>query len=103
MIRRFAVACTVFSLLALPLAARAADATTVLDVHHAGCVLCGPIVRSTLRQVKGVKSVRVSQPNGKADVMAKVTYDNAKTDTAALIKAVTDRGYPAAVAKTGRG
>jgi mercuric ion binding protein len=103
MIRRFAIACTVFSVLTVPLAARAADATTVLDVHHAGCVLCGPIVKTTLKRVKGVKSVRVSQLNGEADVMATVTYDNARTGTAALIRAVTNRGYPAAVAKTGQG
>ena len=33
---------------AMPIAALAADTTVALDVHHAGCVLCGPIVKSTL-------------------------------------------------------
>ncbi len=96
---------TVFALglLAAPLAARAADTTVVLDVHHAGCVLCGPIVKSTLAHVKGVSAVQVSQPNGDADVTAMVTYDAAETSPAALIKAVTDRGYPADVGKPSNG
>jgi copper chaperone CopZ len=85
-------------LLAFPAAAWAADSTVVLDVHHAGCVLCGPIVKSTLAHVPGVNAVTVSQPNGMADVTATVTYDPAKTAPAALIKAVTDRGYPSQIA-----
>lgn len=90
-------------LLAAPFAARAADTTVVLDVHHAGCVLCGPIVKSTLAHVKGVAAVRVSQPNGDADVTALVTYDPAETSPAALIKATTDHGYPAEIAKPNKG
>ncbi|MDE2391432.1 MAG: mercury transporter [Rhodospirillales bacterium] len=84
-------------LLAAPASAWAADSTVVLDVHHAGCVLCGPIVKSTLAHVSGVNAVTVSQPNGMADVTATVTYDKAKTTPAALIKAVTDRGYPSQI------
>lgn len=87
-------------LLATPASAWAADNTVVLDIHHAGCVLCGPIVKSTLSHVPGVNSVTVSQPNGMADVTATVTYDTAKTAPAALIKAVTDRGYPAQIASS---
>ena len=90
-------------LLAAPFAARAADTTVVLDVHHAGCVLCGPIVKSTLAHVKDVSAVRVSQPNGDADVTAMVTYDPAETSPAALIKATTDHGYPAEIAKPNKG
>ena len=81
----------------MPIAALAADTTVVLDVHHAGCVLCGPIVKSTLAHVKGVKSVTVSQPNGMADVTATVSYNPAATSVATLIKAVTNRGYPASI------
>ena len=80
-----------------PFAARAAVTTVALDVHHAGCILCGPIVKSTLAHVKGVKSVAVSQPNGMADVTATVTFDPAVTNVATLIKTVTDRGYPSNV------
>ena len=81
----------------------AADATVVLTVHHAGCVLCGPIVKRTLSEVKGVRRVAVSQANGDADVSASVDYDSAETSPAAMIKATTDRGYPAEVAKSPRG
>jgi len=86
--------------LVAPMAARAAESTAVLNVHHAGCVLCGPIVKSTLEHVKGVKAVRVTQPNGDADVTATVIFDDTQATTAALIKATTDRGYPAELAKT---
>ena len=81
----------------MPIAALAADTTVVLDVQHAGCVLCGPIVKSTLAHVKGVKSVAVSQPNAMADVTATVSYNPAATNVATLIKAVTNRGYPASI------
>ena len=91
------------SLLAVPIAAQAADTTVVLDVHHAGCVLCGPIVKSTLARVKGVSAVQVSQPNGMSDVTATVTYNPTATSPAALIKAVTDQGYPAGIAKPAKG
>ena len=86
-------------LLAAPIAARAADQTVVLDVHHADCVLCAPIVKSTLAHVRGVKAVKVSQPDAMADVTATVTYDDAVVGPAALIKATTDHGYPADLAK----
>lgn len=98
---RLVLKCAIFlglGLLITPLPALAADASVTLDVHHAGCVLCGPIVKSTLAQVKGVKAVQVSQPDGMADVTASVTYDPAETTPAALIKATTDRGYPADLA-----
>ena len=93
------VAILVLDLLTMPLAARAAVTTVVLDVHHAGCVLCGPIVKSTLEHVKGVSVVKVSQADGNADVFATVTYDSALANPAALIKATTERGYPAEIAK----
>ena len=99
MSHRILVIALALGMSAVPLAARAADATVALDVHHAGCVLCGPIVKKTLSHVKGVKSVSVSQPNAMADVTATVSYDPAVTTVATLIKAVTDRGYPAAIEK----
>ena len=89
----------VLGVLVAPIAAEAAQATVVLDVHHAGCVLCGPIVKSTLAHVKGVSAATVSQANGDADVTATVSYDPAVTSPLAMIKATTDRGYPAEIAK----
>lgn len=88
------------TVLLAPLAAQAGQATVVLEVHHAGCVLCGPIVKSTLAHVKGVTGVSVSQADGNADVMATVTYDDAQTSPSAMIKATTDHGYPGEVIET---
>ncbi len=92
-----------FGLVVAPLAAQAGEATVVLTVHHAGCVLCGPIVKSTLAHVKGVTGVKVSQADGMADVAATVTYDAAVTSPSAMIKAATNQGYPAEVAKPAKG
>lgn len=94
-----ATAILALGLLISPLGAQAAEQTVTLDVHHAGCVLCGPIVQSTLEHVKGVKAVHVTQPDGNADVTATVTFDNTQTTQAALISATTDHGYPAELAK----
>ncbi|MDE2493101.1 MAG: mercury transporter [Alphaproteobacteria bacterium] len=90
-------------LLLWPVGALATETTVVLTVHHAGCVLCGPIVKRTLAQVKGVRSVSVSQADGNADVLATVDYDDAQTSPAAMIKATTDHGYPAQIAKRPQG
>ena len=97
MLRLIASAALAIGLLGTPAAALAADATTVLTVHHAGCVLCGPIVKGTLERVKGVSSVQVSQADGNANVTATIGYDDALTTPEALIKATTDQGYPAEV------
>ena len=86
--------------LVAPVAAQAAESTVVLSVHHAGCVLCGPIIKSTLSHVTGVRAVQVTQPDGMSDVTATVTFDDAQTTTAALIKATSEHGYPADVATT---
>jgi mercuric ion binding protein len=83
----------------LPIAALAAETTVMLDVHHAGCVLCGPIVKSALAHVQGVKSVAVSQPNGMADVTATVSYNPAMVKAPTLVKVLTNRGYPARIIK----
>lgn len=95
MSNHFAFAVFVVGLLAVPTLAVAAEATVTLAVHHAGCVLCGPIVKSTLEHVTGVKSVQVSQANGDDDVTAIVKFDDALTSPSAMIKATTDHGYPA--------
>ena len=95
MFHRFASAVLVVGLLAAPTLAVAAESTVTLAVHHAGCVLCGPIVKSTLEHVAGVKSVQVSQATGNDDVTAIVKFDDALTSPNAMIKATTDHGYPA--------
>ena len=99
---RNAAAVLALGFLIAPMAAQATETTAVLDVHHAGCVLCGPIVKSTLEQVKGVKTVHVTQADGDADVTATVTFDDSQATTAALIKATTDHGYPAELSNTAK-
>jgi periplasmic mercuric ion binding protein len=91
-----AVAATALLMLA-PLSARAGEQTVVLDVHHADCVLCGPIVKASLARVNGVKAVAVSQPDAMADVTATVKFDDAATNVPNLIAATTKAGYPSAV------
>ena len=97
---RYAAITLALGFVIAPVAAHAAETTAVLDVHHAGCVLCGPIIKSTLAHVQGVKAVQVTQPNADGDLTATVIYDDTQVTIAALIKATTDRGYPAGLAKT---
>jgi mercuric ion binding protein len=85
------------SLLGAADAALAASISTVLTVHHAGCVLCAPIVKGTLERVKGVSSVEVRQADGNADVIATIEYDDTLVTPDALIKATTDQGFPAEI------
>lgn len=73
-------------------------ASTVLIVHHAGCVICAPIIQSLLTHTPGVKEVRVSQANGDADVIARVSFDDKTTDPARLAALLGTHGYPAEVA-----
>jgi len=80
-----------------PLAAQAGEISVILNVHHSECVLCGPIVKTTLERVPGVKAVKVFQPDDMADVEARVTFDDGSTNAAALIAATTKAGYPSEV------
>lgn len=96
---RLTAAALGFSLLVTPMVARAAETVAVLDVHNARCELCPLIVKASLGRVRGVELVEVGKPNSAGDMMANVVFDNAATTSAALIKATTDRGYPAQVAK----
>jgi periplasmic mercuric ion binding protein len=82
-----------------PLTAQAAEQTVVLNVHHANCALCGPIVKTALERVNGVKAVTVSQADAMADVVAKVTFDDSAASVPTLIAATTNAGYPADLAK----
>jgi copper chaperone CopZ len=84
-------------LLLAPVGAEAADATVVLNVHHAYCQLCPSIVKKTLEGVSGVTNVAVGDADAKGDMLATVKYDDAQGSPAAMIKAATGRGYPAEV------
>jgi periplasmic mercuric ion binding protein len=84
-------------LLLAPLSAQAGEQIVILEVHHADCVLCAPIVKTTLQRVPGVKAVNVFQPDDMADVEARVTFDDSATNVSALIAATTKAGYPSAL------
>lgn len=64
-----------------------------LAVENMGCSLCKYTVENALRQVEGVRSAEVDM----AKAVAVVTYDPAEVQVDALVKAVGDAGYPAAV------
>ena len=82
-----AIACT----LAGP--AWAAAQTVTLAVPGMTCGVCPITVRKALDAVPGVEKVSVNE----REKDAVVTFDNAKTNVQALIKATTDAGYPSSV------
>ena len=86
------------ALLALsPLSALAAEKTVFLNVKNADCVLCPPIVKQSLAQIPGVKTVDIKQASQMAPFMATVTFDDAVANVPALIAATTRAGYPSSV------
>lgn len=67
--------------------------TLILDISGMSCGGCVKSVTRILEGVKGVASVEVSLENKSATV----AYDLAQTDAGALIEAVEDGGYDAAL------
>ena len=68
----------------------AAVQTVTLSVPGMTCRVCPITVRKALDAVPGVEKVSVDER--KKDAV--VTFDDAKTNVQALIKATTDAGYP---------
>jgi mercuric ion binding protein len=77
------------TLLAAPMSAFAATRTVTLSVPGMTCPVCPITVRKALRKVPGVEKVDVRYAKREAIV----TYDDAKTNVAALTKATADAGY----------
>ncbi len=73
----------------------AAEQTVILAVPGMTCPVCPITVNSALHTVPGVEKVDINF--GKK--IAQVTFDDAKTNVKALIKATTDAGYPSTVAQ----
>lgn len=69
--------------------------TVTLSVPGMYCPVCPITVKKALTAVKGVTQVKVDFDFREATV----TYDDTKTNAAALIKATTDAGYPSEVQK----
>ncbi len=68
----------------------ASPKTVTLNVSGMTCAACPITVKKALEKVPGVSSVDVRFE--KKQVL--VTFDDAKTNTDALVKATTNAGYP---------
>ena len=75
--------------------ATAAERTVTLKIENMTCDLCAPTVKKSLARVAGVIRVDVSAEKETATV----TFDDAKTDAAALTAATKNAGYPARLAQ----
>ncbi|MGH8672851.1 MAG: mercury resistance system periplasmic binding protein MerP [Burkholderiales bacterium] len=95
MFKHFAAGSLAFGLLAA--SALAAEKTVTLAVEGMYCAACPFIIKESLSAVPGVEKVEVSFENK----TAVVTFDDAKADVAALIKATTEAGYSAHLAREG--
>lgn len=79
--------------LALAGAVRASPRTVTLNVSGMTCEACPITVKKALQKVPGVSKIEVRYE--KKQVL--VSFDDAKTNTDALVKATTDAGYPSTV------
>lgn len=68
----------------------AASKTVTLKVPGMTCPTCPITVKKALNKVDGVSKVEFRYEKKQAIV----TFDDAKTDTRALIKATTNAGFP---------
>src|SRR5437870_1500218 len=59
----------------------------VLKVSGMICGTCAATVEKTVKKIDGVKSAKVSQPKGTAEI----SYDPAKTTPEAIAKIISDR------------
>lgn len=66
--------------------------TVVLDVQKMTCALCAITVQKALQKVPGVAEVRIDYDRKTATVK----YDGQWVNTAELLKATSDAGFPAA-------
>ena len=83
----------VAALCALSLSALATPTTVILSVPSMDCPVCPITVKTALTKVKGVSQADVSFDKRQATV----TFDDAKTNAAALTQATKDAGYPSVV------
>src|SRR5229473_6791015 len=79
-----------FTALVLTATAWASPQVVTLDVPGMTCPVCPITVEKALNKVSGVSKVEVSYEKKEA----RVTFDDGKTDTKALVKATTDAGFP---------
>ena len=75
--------------------AGAAEKSVVLSVDNLFCATCPFIVKRTIARVSGVSAVEVSYEKK----TAMVTFDDARTDVAAITAATARVGFPSRVAR----
>ncbi len=80
----------IFLMLASALPALAANKTVTLAIPSMTCPVCPITVKKALEAVSGVFKVEVTYARKEVTV----TYDDAKTNVAALTKATANAGYP---------
>ena len=80
--------------LMLPVLAAAANRTVLLTIPTMDCATCPITIRMALMRVVGVSKAKVSYDRREA----RVTFDDSKTDVAALTAATQDVGYPSFLA-----
>ena len=85
---------TLAALSALSISALAAPTTIILSVPSMDCPVCPITVKAALTKVAGVSQAEIVF----AKRQATVTFDDAKTNAAALTQATKDAGYPSVVA-----
>ncbi|SRR5260370_14637404 len=88
----------VVTALVLAAPAWASPQTVTLNVSGMTCPVCPVTVKKALEKVPGVSKVEVRFE--KKQVL--VTFDDAKTNTDALVKATTNAGYPSQLEKTAK-
>ena len=81
------------ALLAVGVRAWAAPQTVTLSVPGMTCAACPVTVKQALSRVSGVEKIDVSLDKKEAVV----TFDDTKTNVAALTKATENAGYPSSV------
>lgn len=76
---------------------RAAGDVCTLKIEGMACSACAARVEKEALKIDGVKSAKVSQPKG----LAEVTFDASKTNPEAIAKSITDKtGFKAEVSGT---
>lgn len=93
MVKRLVAASILVFSLGAP--ALAATRTVKLHVDNMYCEMCPLTVKKSLTKVSGVSAAKVSFEKKTATV----TFDDAKTNVAALVAATTNAGYPSRVAQ----
>jgi mercuric ion binding protein len=68
--------------------------TVTLKLENMTCSMCTVTIKNALQQVEGLQKVTVDY-DAKT---ALITFDDQKTNSAALIKATTEAGYPSSLA-----